>query len=694
MMFFALLIGAQALNTAVDTTTKVPAFDSVLTMLQNLVTQIETEAASDEQDMETFNAWFARQSDATESSIGMLSSRLQELGAVISDLSSRKNSLTTEVNRLNGEIDMTQGQINEATEKRKQEHDAFVQEQLDFDNSIAACGKAVEMLIKFYGDGTPKESTRPAWMSLVSTLQKLHVVAAAKKHAFTPKLESFLQTVTAQTPGMRGSTLNTAYETKTGEALSIVEQVKGLQATFQEDKESSVDQEQELTAAFTSLMQQKTAQLNSLVSQRDAQQAVLNQVSQELEENRNAEATAKATLLDEQSYLSAIQKEHADSNAMFQQRQHDRAEEKTAVNMALRVLSQENPTLLQLHHKTQNKVVRKARAVSHVKVRNGCPLCHKASLFLRQRAAGLHSELIATAAMTTGSGEALQPVVQQLQELVTRIDDQQRAEEEHKEWCEHELSETAKTKAHHEQLVAELKTTIEDTQGVIGDKQQGIADTAEAIQTADKEFNELKDERAKAKGEFDAEHADYVDAIQALNQAIDILGDFYRDQAEFVQVGAATKQMPPADLAAAGREASSPTMGNYVRKGGGHVVKILKDTRVDFEAGKKSLEEQEEQQIADFQAASDAYDKSRADLVDAGNRLAAELQSAQLALAQHQSDLASNEDKVQSATLYLGQVGGSCNMLISNFADRTRLRQEESKAIQDAIGILQQAAYS
>jgi chromosome segregation ATPase len=664
-------------------------------MLQNLVTQIETEAASDEQDMESFNAWFARQSDATESSISMLSSRLQELGAVISDLASRKNSLTTEVTRLTGEIDQTQSQINEATEKRKQENQAFVQEQLDFDNSIAACGKAVEMLIKFYGDGTPKESTRPAWMSLVSTLQKLHVVAAARKHASAPKLESFLQTLghTAQTPGMRGSTMHTAYETKTGEALSIVEQVKGLQATFQEDKESSIDQEQELTAAFTSLMQQKTAQLNSLVQQRDTQQAILNQVSQELEENRNAEATAKATLLDEQAYLSAIQKEHTDTNAMFQQRQHDRAEEKTAVNMALRVLSQENPTLLQLHHKTQAKVVRKARAVAHVKV-SGCPLCHRASLMLRQKAQGLHSELLATAAMTTGSGEALQPVVAQLQDLVRRIDDQQRAEEEHKDWCEHELAETAKTKAHHEQLVEELKQKIEDTQGEIADKQQGIKDTAEAIQTADKEFNELKDERAKAKAEFEAEHADYVDAIQALNQAIDILGDFYRDQQEFVQVGAATNQMPPADLAGADRAGSPTTMGNYVRKGGGHVVKILKDTRVDFEAGKKSLEEQEEQQIADFQAASDAYDKSRADLVDAGNRLAAELQSAQLALSQHQGDLESNEQKVQAATSYLAQVGGSCNMLIQNFAERTRLRQEESKAIQDAIGILQQAAYA
>ena len=196
----------------VDTQAKVPAFDSVLTMLQNLVQQIETEQTSDEADMESFKAWFTRQSDTTSSSISMLSSRLQELASIIADLSARKHRLTSEVARLNGEIDQTQAQIQEAQEKRTSEHESFVQEQLDFDNSIAACGKAVEMLIKFYGDGTPKESTKPAWMSLISTLEKVHVLSSALKRP-VPKLSAFLQSAQKQTPGMRGSTMNTAYET-------------------------------------------------------------------------------------------------------------------------------------------------------------------------------------------------------------------------------------------------------------------------------------------------------------------------------------------------------------------------------------------------------------------------------------------------------------------------------------------------
>merc|ERR1719247_2809749 len=524
-----------------------------------------------------------------------------------------------------------QSQIEAAKEKRTQEHENYVQEQLDFDNSIAACEKAVELLAKFYGDGKPKESTRPAWMSLMSTVQKLHLIAKATDHPSAKALGVFLQqhSSTNLVPGMRGSTMNTKYEVQTGDALSIVDQVKGLSSTFAEDKESSMDQESELQAAFTALMEQKTTQLNTLISQRDQQQAVLTQVSQELEENRNAEATAKATLLDEQEYLSTIKAQEADVTTMYNQRLKDRAEEKKAVNMAMTVLNQENPTtsLMQRHSSVRSKVHGLFPTVP------GCVQCQQASLFLRQRASQVHSELLATAAMATGSGQALAPVIGQLQELVTRLDEQQRAEEEHKERCEHELSETAKTKAHHEMLVEEFKGKIEESKAEIAEKQQAIQDTADSIQLADKEYAEAKDVQEKAKADFEAELADYKDAIQALNQAIDILADFYRNDA-FMQAD----QVPVPGAAARADVPQMATLtGGYVKKGGGHVVKILKTTREDFTAGQKNLETQEAQQVADFQAATAAYQKTPADLVDAGNRFQAELQAAQLALAQFET---------------------------------------------------------
>jgi chromosome segregation ATPase len=662
-------------------------------MLQNLIAQIDTEVASDEQDYNNFMTWFDTQEKATSSSIGMLSSRLQELAAVLADLRSRQHKLSTEVARLNAEISDTQDAIQQAKDKRVQEHESFVQEQLDFDNSIAACNKAVEILQAHYGDGKPKESTRPAWMSLMQSLQTTRRVSA--KHVkLTALLEAAQRQMEAQaqTPGMRGSTLHTEYVGRGDEAQGIVGQVQQLAATFSEDKQSSIDQENELVEAFNTLMKEKTEQLTSLITQRDTQQAVLTQVNQEIGENENAEATAKATLQDEQAYLSRIQQQESDTTAMYKQRTHDRQEEKTAVSMAIKVLSQEDPStgaFLQL---------RSEKIRAHMMPMAMCRNCARAAALLKEKASTFHSELLATAAMTTGSGEALVPVIQQLQDLIHRLDEQQHAEEEHKAWCENELAETNHAKMHHESLVTELKQKIEDSEAVIVEKKQAIADTMDAIKTADEENAEAERVREKEKADFETELADYKDSIAALNQAIDILASFYRDQS-FVQ----TNDAPPMSFAqvsqvpvpGAASRADVPEMatltGSYERKGGGHVVKILKDTRQDFEAGQKNLEAEEAQAVADFEAAKAAYQKNRADLVDAGNRYAAELQTAQLALAQYQTDLASNEEKVQSLTSYLAQVGASCNMLIENFAERTRLRNEEKEAITQAVGILQSA---
>merc|ERR1719161_2997635 len=342
-----LLLPATALRFSQET--RVPSFESVITMLNNLVDQIENEEQSDEADYNAFKQWFTTQSDATSSSISGLTSRLQELTAIIADLRSRQHSLTTEVNRLNGEIDTTQQQMDQAKAKRTEEHNSFVAEQLDFDNSIKACDKAVEMLKKYYGDGKPKESTRPSWMSLLATLKALHVRAAALQRPQARTIAAFLQsaTVSAQVPGMRGSTMFDEHQDSTGEALSIVAQVKDLGSTFQDDKQSSIDQETELNSAFQNLMAQKGQQLASLTTQRNTQQAILNKVSQELSENENAEATAKATLQDENAYLSAIQAQEQDTTAMYEQRVADRAEEKKAVTGAIAALQSENPSLLQ-----------------------------------------------------------------------------------------------------------------------------------------------------------------------------------------------------------------------------------------------------------------------------------------------------------------------------------------------------------
>merc|ERR1719313_1502331 len=177
---------------------------------------------------------------------------------------------------------MTLMSLMQATEKRNGEHDAFVKEQLDFDNAIAACGKAADMLSKYYGDGKPKESTKPAWMTLMSLM---HTISkAGQKHG--KLLPAFVQQP-VDFFNADGSSLHNTHVDSTGDALNIVSEVQALAETFGEDKQSSIDQESQLSDAFTTLSNQKTALINSITKQRDEQQSALTSTSQSVSEHEH-----------------------------------------------------------------------------------------------------------------------------------------------------------------------------------------------------------------------------------------------------------------------------------------------------------------------------------------------------------------------------------------------------------------------
>merc|ERR1719316_1172893 len=652
-------------------------FDSVLTMLNNLIKQLDTEAESDDQDYGAFQAWFKSQHSTTSGSINALSNRLQELSATLADLRSRAKSLTAKQAKLQSELEHEQGQLEDAQAKRTEENDDFVKEQLDFANSIAACNRAVELLAAHYGDGSPKESTKPAWMSLAAVLREVHR-AAVKHHAKPAVLRVLLQA--SYTPTAPGSKLFDTYQDSTGEAVGIVGQLKELASTFTDDKAESVEQENDLQAAFENLMAQKKDVIASLSQQLTHTRGVLTSVNQQIGENENAEQTAQTRLQSEQAYLSGITTQESDMTAMYTQRQKDRAEESRAVQQAIALLSKEAPSLMQLQRKRSHRALLQTTVSS-----KGCPQCSRAASLLSSKASSFHSELLATAATTTGSASTLGPVVEQLQELITRLDEQEKQEEAHKDWCNSEISTTTAKQDHHNGLVAELDLQITDTQAVIGEKQQQIDDIADAIKDADGSFDQLSQTRQKAKADFDAEHRDYVDAITALNQAIDLLGDFYRTQPSLVQVHHKQVFVPEA-----GDRSESPGMttltGSYVKKGGAAVVATLRDTRKEFEAGKLDIELFEKKQVEEFEANQAAYTAERNTLVESGNRLAAEFQTAQQQLSVFQDDRDTNTREATAANSYLKQLASSCRALLDHFADRSKLRAEERKAISDAVG--------
>merc|ERR1719191_30775 len=196
--------------------------------LGNLVTEMDTEGKTDEQNWADFQGWFEKQSAATAQSIETLNMKIGDFKSSLEELYAQKQELTTQIQRLNGEIEATQGQIDTATDKRNGEHEAFVAEQQDFDNSITACQKATDLLAQHYGESP--EVVKPGFLSLLQTSQ-ITILSQARARGIpvSPELVSALQ---------QGSTSKGPFDTYQSNpgGVNIVDQMKVLAQTFAEDK--------------------------------------------------------------------------------------------------------------------------------------------------------------------------------------------------------------------------------------------------------------------------------------------------------------------------------------------------------------------------------------------------------------------------------------------------------------------------
>lgn len=687
-----------------------PAIQKVITMLENLVSEIDTEAAQDEKQFTEFTAWCTKQQAATSASIDELNTKIQTLSAALSELYAEKEKLEKQITELKANIATTRKQINMATEKRNEEHDSFVKEQTDFDNSINACKKAVDILKQHYGEPAGP-LVKPDFMGLVQTKNIIKMAVQRRGMKVHPKILSFIQD---DQPGER-------YSDKRGESMNIVDQMQLLSDTFADDKQSAIDEEDRLQKLYTTLMTEKTAQLNTLTAELDSRQSVLNSVNQDIAEKESAKAIAEAELKDEQAYLSQTKKTCDDTKVLYEMRKHDREEEKIAVSEAIKVLEPQ-AALIQLDnsatilhkgkdlgkhlgknldkhrgkhlakhrnheksghgHKLKHLARHRGRShrrSHHHRQMHNCPSCHKAASLLNMAAKRYQSDMLAAASAAVQGSDALKDVISSLGELIRRIDEEQDTETQHKEWCEGELSTTRHKKETHEGHVEDLKQKIADEIETIAEKKQALIDGEDAISRADKNFEEATRIRQTEKESFDVELQNLNDAIAALNQAIDILAKHYA-KTGFVQVstGVAPREMAPG------------VFDNvYESKGGSGVVQMISVVRNEFQAGKEHLEKGEAQAIKDYADTKAAYQQARQDLESNQDKLTVEKQTAEANLSQFRDDKSGHEDEIQAATTYLGQLSSSCNSLLEHFDERVKLRNEEKDAIKKAIDVLE-----
>jgi len=305
---------------------------------------------------------------------------------------------------------------------------------------------------------------------------------------------------------------------------------------------------------------------------------------------------------------------------------------------------------------------------------DSCFNCPKAAALLRQQATLLHSTTLSSAAATAMGSDQLNDVVRSLEGLIDNLITEQKSELEHKRWCEDEQRRSSLKRQGHSYAVDSIQQTINGLLELVSMKQTDLNENTRDITTEDTSFEDQIQIRDTDHHEYEENMKDASDAIAAMNEAIEILANFYASRKN------------------AGASAFLQKSVKTDPASGSQVVKLLSNTRAAFESAEADLKVNEQAEAETFQEARTTHMATDNDLNHNKDTVTVEQQTAEQELDSGRTDLETNQGEIVAATSYIERLGQSCNPLIENFAKRRELRTEEKRAIKDAVKVLQEVA--
>ena len=120
----------------------------VITLLKDMLKQLEKEAEEDEEIYDQLACWCETNDKEKTKSIGDAESKIEQLTTSIEDLTAGSSRLTTEVKNLEKEVAENQNALDKATAIRQKQLAEFNEEEKDLLESISALKAAVTVLSK------------------------------------------------------------------------------------------------------------------------------------------------------------------------------------------------------------------------------------------------------------------------------------------------------------------------------------------------------------------------------------------------------------------------------------------------------------------------------------------------------------------------------------------------------------------
>jgi len=646
----------------------------VITLLKDMLKQLEKEAEEDEEIYDKMACWCETNDKEKTKAIADAEAKIADLTTKIEELTAGASRLGAEIKNLEKEVAQNQEALDKATAIREKQLAEFNAEEKDLLESISALKAAIVVLSKHHGAALTQLS-RSHVLSVAATLQhQLQVHAALLQGVLTPS-EKRLAAAFAQSPEDyfdAKPTFKQSYAPQSGEIFGILKQMK---ATFEENLSQSQKEEMANQKAYEDLKAAKEdeiaagqAQIDTKTQELANAEANLAQSKEDIEDTRNSLAA------DEQ-FLMMLKEKCSMTDKEWEERQKTRQQEMEAVSKALAILSGDdahdlftrtfNPALLQKG--SSESLARRA----------------KASKLLSAVASKFHNPRLATLAYQVRL-DAFTRVKKAIDDMIAQLLAEKADEIKHKDFCTEEFNQnqlqTEKKEREKTDLVEKIETLEMDIKAL-----------AEAIESLKAQIAEMQvqlkragEDREKENKEFQMTVADQRETQKLLTAALNVLSEFYgkKSKAAFVQKQEPAGPPPPPGFETYKKSAASGGVMSMIQQ-------IINDA--------KAMETETIRSEEDAQKAYEDFVKETNASVEAKSK---EIVDKSEIKAKKETDLVEAKEAKEAVMLELEQLSNydaelhqSCDFIVKNFDVRQTARDEEVEALRQAKAILSGAKF-
>jgi len=646
----------------------------VITLLKDMLKQLEKEAEEDEEIYDKMACWCETNDKEKTKSIADAEARIEDLTSKIEELTANSARLGTEIKNLEKEVAANQAALDQATAIRQKQLAEFNAEEKDLLESISALKAAIVVLSKHHPNSMiqiPQSHLLGVAVSLQHELEKhasmLETVLSRSQRKAVSAFVQAPQDYFDATP-----TFKQSYAPQSGEIFGILKQMK---ETFESNLSASQKEEAANQKAYEDVKAAKEEEIAAGQAQIDTKTQELADTDQKLAQSKQDIEDTRNSLAADEQFLMMLKEKCQMTDQEWEERQKTRQLEMQAVSKALAILSGDDAH--DLFTRTFNPaLVQKASAMKS-KVRL------QASRLLSDVAHKFSNPRLATLAVQVRL-DAFTRVKKAIDDMVAQLLKEKEDEIKHKDFCVDEFNtnqlQTEKKEREKEDLIAKIE-----------DLEMTIKQLTEAIETLKAEIAEMQvqlkragEDREKQNKEFQMTVADQRATQKLLQAALTVLKGFYDKKAAAALM---QKQEPVGPPPPPGFKEYK----NNAAAGGvmGMIQQIINDAKA-MEAETIRSEEDAQKAYEDFVKETNAsIEEKSKDIVNKSEQKA----KAEQDLVQAQEEKEAVMLELEQLSNYNAQLHQSCDFVMKNFEIRQTARDEEVEALRQAKAILSGADF-